>query len=58
MLVLSRKEGERLYVGDDIVIYVNEARNGIARLGIEAPKSVKIRRDEHYQNDKRMEAKQ
>lgn len=46
MLVLSRKVGERLFIGTDIVIFINEARDGVARLGIEAPRNVRIHRNE------------
>lgn len=46
MLVLTRKPGERILIGDDIVITVLDARRDGVRLGIEAPKGVKIQRDE------------
>ena len=36
MLVLSRKNGERIIIGDDIVITVIEIRSDKVRLGIEA----------------------
>jgi carbon storage regulator len=46
VLVLTRKPGERILIGDDIVITVLDARRDGVRLGIEAPKGVKIQRDE------------
>jgi carbon storage regulator len=46
MLVVSRKPGESVYVGEDIVVKVIEWRRGQVRLGIEAPKDVPILRDE------------
>ncbi|NKX51225.1 carbon storage regulator [Arthrobacter deserti] len=46
MLVLTRKPGERILIGEDIVITVLDARRDGVRLGIEAPKGVKIQRDE------------
>lgn len=46
MLCLSRKVGERIFIGDDIVITVFEAERGKARLGLEAPEHVKIYREE------------
>jgi len=46
MLVLTRKPGERLILGDNIVVTVLSARNGQVRIGIEAPRSVSIRREE------------
>lgn len=37
MLILQRREGERITVGDGIEIIVIRASNGMARLGIKAP---------------------
>jgi len=49
MLVLTRKVGEKLLVGDDVVISVVEANRGSVRLGVEAPRSVSILRFEVYE---------
>ena len=46
MLVLSRKIGEKIVVGDGITITVLAARNGRARLGLTAPKETRIDREE------------
>lgn len=46
MLVLTRKSGERILVGDDIEIEVLEVRGGVARIGIHAPKHVRVLRGE------------
>jgi carbon storage regulator len=46
MLVLTRKPGEKILLGDDIVITVLDARGDSIRIGIDAPKGVKIQRDE------------
>jgi|GEM_PF-72607 len=46
MLVLSRRVGERLLIGDDIVITVIEVRSDGVRLGIEAPREVRVHRAE------------
>lgn len=46
MLVLTRKVGERIQIGDQITLSVVRVQNGKVRIGIEAPESVKIRRDE------------
>lgn len=51
MLVTTRKPGERLLIGDDIVITVASAGRGQVRLGIDAPKSVKICRVEYLPAD-------
>ncbi len=46
MLVLSRKPGESISIGPDIEIHCVEIRGDVVRLGIVAPKSVKIWRKE------------
>lgn len=46
MLVLTRKNGQRIHVGPDIVIEVIESRTGKVRLGIVAPKDVQVVRDD------------
>jgi carbon storage regulator CsrA len=46
MLVLTRKLGQQLVIGDNVVVTVLSVRNGQVRLGIEAPRSVSIRREE------------
>ena len=46
MLVLSRKTGERLLIGDGIVLQGLEVCGRRIRLGIEAPGEVAIRREE------------
>ena len=46
MLVLSRKEGEKLVIGDDIVLTVNRINGNRVAIGIEAPRDVRIVRSE------------
>lgn len=46
MLVLTRKPGEKIMIGDDIVITVMEGRGDGVRIGIEAPRGVIIQRSE------------
>jgi carbon storage regulator len=46
MLVLSRKEGERLVIDGNIVVTVVRLAGGKVRLGIEAPAEVSVRREE------------
>lgn len=48
MLVLARKVGEKLRIGDDIEIVVVEVRGDLIRLGISAPRGVSIHREEIY----------
>lgn len=46
MLVLSRKVGERIWVGDEIAITVVRITGGGVRLGIEAPEELSVVREE------------
>jgi carbon storage regulator len=46
VLVLSRKVGESILIGADIVVHVLRIRGGETRLGISAPDAVPIRRSE------------
>ena len=48
MLVISRKNGQKVMINDNIVITVVEARNGQVKIAIEADKDVKIYREEIY----------
>ncbi|WP_431219488.1 carbon storage regulator CsrA [Leifsonia xyli] len=46
MLVLTRKAGERVLIGDDIVVTILESRGDGVRIGIDAPRGIRIQRDE------------
>lgn len=46
MLVLSRKPGERILIGNDIVVTVVRFQGGTVRLGIEAPREFAVIREE------------
>jgi carbon storage regulator len=46
MLVLTRKEGQRITIGDAIEITVLGVQGNNVRLGIRAPREISIRRDE------------
>lgn len=48
MLVLTRKLGENIRIGDSVKITVLEVRSGQVKLGIEAPPEVKVHREEIY----------
>ncbi len=48
MLVLTRKAGEGLIIGDDITIKIVEIKGGGVRIGIDAPRDSKIYRQEVY----------
>ena len=48
MLVLSRRPGESVIIGGEITVKVIEVRGDQIRIGIEAPRSVKVYREEIY----------
>ncbi|KJR96329.1 MAG: carbon storage regulator [Desulfobulbaceae bacterium BRH_c16a] len=48
MLVLTRKLGEGIVIGDDVTITIVEMKGGNVRIGIEAPRDKKIHRQEVY----------
>jgi len=48
MLVLARKAGEAIQIGDGITVYVVEIRGRQVRLGIEAPANLPVHRSEVY----------
>ncbi len=49
MLVLTRRRGEAIVVGDDVKIVVLEVNGDQVRLGVEAPRTVTVHREEVYQ---------
>ncbi|MEL6108487.1 MAG: carbon storage regulator [Planctomycetota bacterium] len=50
MLVLSRKAGEKLVIGDDVVLTINRISGNRVAIGIEAPRNVRIVRGELQKN--------
>jgi len=48
MLILSRKVNEKVVIGDDITISIIEVRGDQVRIGIDAPKKVKVFRQEVF----------
>lgn len=48
MLVLTRKNGESIKIGDDIEITIISAKNDQVKIGIKAPNNVEIFRKEIY----------
>jgi len=48
MLILSRKTSEKIMIGDDISISIIEIRGDQVRIGVDAPKNVKVFRQEVY----------
>ncbi len=46
MLIITRRPGEKIMLGDDVVIEVMEASGSSVRIGIDAPKSIPVYREE------------
>ncbi|MDB4766198.1 carbon storage regulator CsrA [bacterium] len=55
MLVLSRKAGERIWIGDDISVTVVRITGGGVRIGIEAPHEMPVVREELKEKMERAE---
>ncbi len=48
MLILTRKAGEMIAIGDEIKIYIQEIRGNQVKVGIKAPPEVTVHREEVY----------
>jgi len=53
MLVLNRRPGESVQVGEDVTVTVLGVNRNQVRIGIQAPKSVPVHRTEIYERIKR-----
>jgi len=53
MLIITRRPGERIVLGDDVVVTLMEISGQTARIGIDAPKSLSVYREEIWEAVKR-----
>ncbi|NQY42816.1 MAG: carbon storage regulator CsrA [Legionellales bacterium] len=53
MLILTRKVGENLVIGDDVTVSVLGVKGNQVRIGINAPKDVSVHREEIYERIKK-----
>lgn len=55
MLILTRRIGEKIMLGDDICLVILSVRGGQVRIGVDAPRNITVHRDEVYQRIKKEE---
>lgn len=55
MLILTRRVGENITIGDDIVVTILGVKGNQVRVGINAPRDVEVHRDEVYERIQREE---
>ena len=58
MLILTRKVGESLLIGDDVSITILNVRGNQVTIGVKAPKEISVHREEIYQRIKQAEDKE
>lgn len=56
MLILTRRVGETLMVGDDVTVTVLGVKGNQVRIGVNAPKDVAVHREEIYERIKKEQA--
>lgn len=55
MLILTRRIGEKLLIGDDIEVVVLDVNRNQVKVGIKAPRDLTVLREELYIRDKRVQ---
>ncbi len=58
MLILTRKVGESIMIGDSVEVKILGLRAGQVKIGIEAPRDLKVHREEIYERIRAEEASQ
>jgi carbon storage regulator len=49
MLILGRREGESIIIGDDVKVTITKIEGNQVKIGIEAPREIEVHREEVYQ---------
>jgi carbon storage regulator len=58
MLILTRRVGETLMIGDDVTVTVLGVKGNQVRIGVNAPRDVAVHREEIYERIKREQEQQ